>query len=107
MWLRWAENMENITRRPDCIYAVNRRTKYFVTKKVAFLLFHGNTTCVYIVDCYMSVSGPCNVVGIATGYGLDGPRIESRWELDFPHLSRPVLRPTQPPVEWVPCLSRG
>jgi len=29
-------------------------------------------------------------VGIATGYGLDGPRIESRWGRDFPHLSRPA-----------------
>ena len=25
------------------------------------------------------MSGPGNVVGIATGYGLDGPEIESRW----------------------------
>ena len=33
------------------------------------------------------------VVGIATGYGLDGPGIESRWERDFPHLSRPALGP--------------
>ena len=30
-------------------------------------------------------------VGIATRYGLDGPEIESR----------------QPPVQWVPGLSRG
>jgi hypothetical protein len=30
-------------------------------------------------------------VGIATGYGLDGPGIESRWGRDFPHLSRPDL----------------
>jgi hypothetical protein len=37
-------------------------------------------------------------VGIATGYGLDGPGIESRWGRDFPHLSRPALVPTQPPV---------
>ena len=27
--------------------------------------------------------GPGSVVGIATGYGLDGPRIESRWEARF------------------------
>jgi hypothetical protein len=26
---------------------------------------------------------------------------------DFPHLSRPTLEPTQPPVQWVPGLSRG
>jgi len=44
---------------------------------------------------------------IAIAYGLDGPGIESRWRKDFPHLSRPALRPTQPPVQWVPGLSWG
>ena len=51
-------------------------------------------------------SGPDSVVSIATGYGLDGPGIESRWGLDFPHLSGPALGPTQPPVQGVPGLSR-
>ena len=37
--------------------------------------------------------GPRSVVGIATGYGLDGPGIESRWGRDFLHLSRPALGP--------------
>jgi hypothetical protein len=32
-------------------------------------------------------------VGIATRYGLDGPGIESQWERDFPHPSRPALGP--------------
>jgi hypothetical protein len=32
--------------------------------------------------------GPGISVGIATGYGLDGPGIESQWGKDFPHLSR-------------------
>jgi hypothetical protein len=52
-------------------------------------------------------SGRDSLVGIANRCGLDGPGIESRWGRDFPHPSRPVLRPTQPPVKWVPVLSWG
>jgi len=43
---------------------------------------------------YSLFCGPGGSVGIATGYGLGGPGIESRWGRDFPHLSRPALRPT-------------
>ena len=52
------------------------------------------------MSCYSSV-------GIAIGYGLDGPGIESRWGRYFPHLSITTLGPIQPPVQWVPGLSRG
>ena len=66
--------------------------------------------CLYTGDLYLSyvnsldihiVEGCDSSVGIATDYGLDGPGIESRWGRDFPHLSRPTLGPTQPPVQWV------
>jgi hypothetical protein len=56
---------------------------------------------------YYDEGGPGSSVGIVTGYGLDGPGIESQWGRDFPLLSRPVLEPTQPHVQWEPGLSRG
>jgi len=51
--------------------------------------------------------GRDSAVGIATRYGLDGPGIESLQGRDFAHPSRPVLGPTQPPIQWVPGLSQG
>jgi len=53
------------------------------------------------------LSGPGSIVGIATGYGLDGPGIEYRWRRDFLQMFRPALGPTQPPVQWVLGFSRG
>ena len=52
------------------------------------------------------LSGPVSSVGIATDYGLDGPGSNPGGDEIF-RLSRPVLGPTQPPVKWVPGLSRG
>ena len=47
------------------------------------------TFCKYILTprilqlVHILFSGPDSSVGIATGYGLDGPEIESRWEARF------------------------
>jgi hypothetical protein len=60
----------------------------------------------FICRVTVSLHGPGSSVGIATGYRLDGLEIESRWGRDFSHTSRPALGPTQPPVQWVPGLSR-
>jgi hypothetical protein len=76
-----------------------------------FFDFQKPFTWRYASDSKISVitnwrNGTGSVVGIANAYGLNGPRIESRWRRDFPHLSRPALRPIRPPVQWVPGLSR-
>ena len=51
-----------------------------------------------INEKYCISSGPGSVVGIATGYGLDGPGIESRWGAKF---SAPVQ--TGPGAHPVSC----
>jgi len=55
---------------------------------------------------YLLHIGPGKSVGIAPDYGLDGPGSNPGGDKIF-RPSRLALWPTQPPVQWVPCLSWG
>ena len=56
--------------------------------------------------CITEMCGPSSSVGIATELPTGRSEIESRWDEIF-RPSRPALGPTQPPVKWIPSLSRG
>jgi hypothetical protein len=74
----------------------------------AHFAFNERKECVYDLD-----KGQGSSVGIVTDYGLEDRMIEVRIPAGvgiflFTTTSRTALRPTQPPIQWVPeALSLG
>jgi len=65
-----------------------------ILQNISFFILISDVVMLYLYRPISTKCGSGGVVGIATGYGLDDPGIESRWEQDFPHLSRPAVGPT-------------
>jgi len=64
--------------------------------------------CVCVCMCVCVCVCVCRVAQSVErlSYGLDGPGSNPVGDEDF-RQSRPALGLTQPPVQWVPVLSRG
>jgi len=83
------------------------RKRHSLFRGINELIYIYMGVCVCVCVC-RSVGGgwPISSVGIATDYGLEGPGSNLGGDETF-RPSRPALGPTQPPVQWVPGLSRG
>jgi len=97
-WRFWSNPFLTIPKAPIITGTVFVFTFHIVLTSISRPLYLSNFSVSFTLMLKSPDSGPGSSVGIATGYGLDGPGIESRWGLDFPHLSRRALGPTQSPV---------
>jgi len=68
--------------------------------------FHKGLVIFGLAKLLLAFYGAGRSVGIATELRLDGPGLNPGGDEIF-RPSRPALGPTQPPVKWVPSLSRG
>ena len=105
--LRSLETLTLFASRPEVLILQQGTLQYAGYCQDLMVTFLSGWACVPECNEHLSNVGRENSDGITTRYGMDGTGIESWWARDFPRFSRPALGPTQPPVQWVPGLSRG
>jgi len=93
----WRYHPKYVEQFPDKINCVTLHLVGYILEYSYYCYYFNQLTYVFhglgmLSQYFFCVPG--SAVGTATGYRLDGPGIESRWERDFPHLSRPALGPT-------------
>ena len=81
-----------------------RSEGFYVSNRIYINVQSKGTTFYSVIT--IENCGPGSSVGIATDYELDGPGWNPGGDEIF-RQSRPVLGPTQPPVQWVLGLPRG
>jgi len=90
---------------PTTIVRITNAT-WSLAEENTFWSWFYNGPQIKIQYCHILICGPGSSFGIATDYGLDGPRSNSGGD-DIFRPSRPAMGPTYPPVKWVPGLFRG
>ena len=93
--------------RRETLYSFSWQNTIHYPTKCTLLQYTGLTGSALFFQVYKFNScGPSSSVGVATDYELDGLGSNPSGDEIF-RPSRPALGPTQPPVKWIPCLSRG